>query len=214
MTEGITDAEKHPHSSTRLLCTSSTQSSSSSCKAAADQTLLDRFQTLKTIKAIWAICTLRLRGWATPAPAALPLLSRLTLQALAKKEEIPGIPSSALGLVLHKFGQRLLLRGQLMLSSYCCERSTFIYFPSLPAYPASLGEWSAVVSSTATLTSLLDWQGFKLLSPLGGGGTFLFFLAKKFLKVWNLDFFFPATWKGKENLWKLVVLLSLGNVIS
>lgn len=139
MTEGITDAEKQPHSFT-LLCTSRTQSPSSSCKVAADQTFLDRFQTPRAIKAIWAICSLTLRVGSPLPPAALPLLSRLTLQALAKKEEIPGIPSSALGLVLHKFGQRLLLRGQLMLSPCCCERSTSIYFPSLPAYPASLGE--------------------------------------------------------------------------
>lgn len=72
MTEGTADAEKQPHSFTRLLCTSSTHSSSSSCKVAADQTFLDRFQTPKTIKAIWAICSLRVRGWITPAPGCPP----------------------------------------------------------------------------------------------------------------------------------------------
>lgn len=70
MTEGITDAEKQPHSSTSFLCTNSTQSSSS-CKVAADQTFLDIFQTLKPIKAIWAVCSFRL-SWITPASSCPP----------------------------------------------------------------------------------------------------------------------------------------------
>lgn len=70
-TEGITDAEKQLHSFT-LLCTSSLQSPSPSWKVAADQTFLDGFQTLRTIKAIWAICRLTLRGWITPAPGCPP----------------------------------------------------------------------------------------------------------------------------------------------
>lgn len=71
MTEGTIYAKKQQLSFTRILCTSTTQSSSS-CKAAADQTFQDRLQALKTIKTIWAICSFRLKGWITPAPGCSP----------------------------------------------------------------------------------------------------------------------------------------------
>lgn len=204
MTEGTIYAKKQQLNLTRNLCTSTTQSPSS-WKVAADLTFQDTFQTLKQIKTTCAICSFRLRGWITAAPGCPPPPLQPGSSSTSKER---GNSWNSFISIRTCFAHTWTEVAPNSCVHPTAERGPllFICFPSLPAYPASFGEWSAVVSSTEMLTSLLDWLGFKLLSPLGGGGSFLFFLAKKFLKVWNLDFFFPATWEK----WKFMELGGVG----
>lgn len=57
----------------------------------------------------------------------------------------------------------------------------------------SAGECSKMDSSWGEPPSLLAWLGFSLVSSVEDGRSLLFFfLAKKSLKLWNLDFFLPV----------------------
>lgn len=67
--------------------------------------------------------------------------------------------------------------------------------------PFSFSDRVSVLFSDALLTLSLDWLAFSPASAPAAGGSFLFFLAKNFLNVWNFDFFFPV--KNKRRKWKL-----------
>lgn len=56
--------------------------------------------------------------------------------------------------------------------------------------------------SDVLLTLSLDWLALSPASAPEDEGSFLFFLAKNFLNVWNLDFFFPErTNEGNDKIW-------------
>lgn len=57
--------------------------------------------------------------------------------------------------------------------------------------PLSFSARVSVLLSDALLTLSLDWLALRLASAPAADGSFLFFLAKNLLNVWNLDFFFP-----------------------
>lgn len=57
--------------------------------------------------------------------------------------------------------------------------------------PLSFSARVSVLLSDALLTLSLDWLALRLTSAPAADGSFLFFLAKNLLNVWNLDFFFP-----------------------
>ena len=58
--------------------------------------------------------------------------------------------------------------------------------------PLSFSDRVSVLFSDVLLTLSLDWLALSPASAPAAGGSFLFFLAKNFLNVWNLDFFFPV----------------------
>lgn len=58
--------------------------------------------------------------------------------------------------------------------------------------PLSFSDRVSVLFSDVLLTLSVDWLALSQASAPVAGGSFLFFLAKNFLSVWNLDFFFPT----------------------
>lgn len=79
-------------------------------------------------------------------------------------------------------------------------------FRSYPE-PLSFSDRVSALFSDVLLTLSLDWLALSPASAPAAGGSFLFFLAKNFLNVWNLDFFFPVS---KEKKKKLCTSVSLG----
>lgn len=63
--------------------------------------------------------------------------------------------------------------------------------------PVSFSDRVSVFSSDVLLTLSLDWLDF--IPASAPAASFLFFLANNFLKVWNLDFFFPKK-KDKKKI--------------
>lgn len=68
--------------------------------------------------------------------------------------------------------------------------------------PLSFSDRVSVLFSDALLTLSLDWLPLSPASAPAADGSFLFFLAKNFLNVWNLDFFFPEN--RRERMWMIM----------